>query len=162
MIPARPGTGCYGWVAYFYGPMPTIETEYAGALRTLALHVASGSRIITDAPLDNHGRGEAFSPSDLTCAALGSCMLTIMGIKAEQHALDITGTRIAITKQMTTDGPRRIHRITLDFTLPPAAATFSPRDRDVLERAAHTCPVALSLHPEIEQVVRFGWPESAA
>ena len=141
--------------------MPTIETEYAGSLRTLALHVASGNRIITDAPLDNHGRGEAFSPSDLVCAALGSCMLTIMGIKALQHRLDLTGTRIAITKEMTADGPRRIRRITLDFAFPTSAAAFTTRDREVLERAAHTCPVALSLHPEIEQVVRFGWEEPA-
>ncbi len=139
--------------------MPTIETEYEGSLRTLALHVASGNRIVTDAPVDNHGRGEAFSPSDLVCAALGSCMLTIMGIKALQHRLDIVGTRVAITKEMTADGPRRIRRITLDFALPPAARVFSDRDRDVLERAAHTCPVALSLHPEIEQVVRFGWED---
>jgi putative redox protein len=137
--------------------MPTIETEYAGGLRTLAMHVASGNRIVTDAPVDNHGKGEAFSPSDLACAALGSCMLSIMGIKADQHSLDITGTRIAITKEMTTDGPRRIRRITLEFSLPPAAAAFTDRDRDVLERAALTCPVALSLHPEIEQVVRFSW-----
>lgn len=137
--------------------MPTIETEYAGSLRTLALHVASGSRIITDAPTDNHGRGEAFSPTDLVCAALGSCMLTIMGIKADQHALDLTGTRVTITKEMTSNGPRRIRRITLDFTPPPAAASFTARDREVLERAATTCPVALSLHPEVEQVVRFGW-----
>ena len=137
--------------------MPTIETEYAGALRTLALHVASGNRIVTDAPVDNHGRGEAFSPSDLVCAALGSCMLTIMGIKADQHALDLTGTRIAIQKEMTAEAPRRIKRITLDFAFPPAAAAFSVRDREVLERAAHTCPVALSLHPEIEQVARFNW-----
>lgn len=137
--------------------MPTIETEYAGALRTLALHVASNNQIVTDAPVDNHGRGESFSPTDLVCAALGSCMLTIMGIKAEQHQLDITGTRIAITKEMAPDGPRRIGRITLDFTLPPAAAEFSAHHREVLERAAHTCPVALSLHPDIEQVVRFSW-----
>ena len=137
--------------------MPTIETEYAGALRTLALHVASGNRLMTDAPTDNHGRGEAFSPTDLVCAALGSCMLTIMGIKADQHQLDLTGTRVAITKEMTTEGARRIRRITLDFTLPPGARTFSQHDRVVLERAAHTCPVALSLHPEIEQVVRFAW-----
>jgi len=137
--------------------MATIETEYAGSLRTLALHVASGSRVMTDAPTDNHGRGEAFSPSDLTCASLGSCMLTIMGIKAEQHGLDLVGTRLAITKEMTTTGPRRIQRIRLDFTLPPTAASFSPRDREVLERAARTCPVALSLHPDIEQVASFGW-----
>jgi putative redox protein len=121
------------------------------------MHVASGNRIITDAPVDNHGRGEAFSPTDLVCAALGSCMLTIMGIKAEQHQLDITGTLIAITKEMAPDLPRRIGRITLDFTLPPAAAAFTDRDRDVLERAALTCPVALTLHPDIEQVVRFEW-----
>ena len=142
--------------------MSTIETEYAGSLRTLALHVASGNRIVTDAPVDNHGRGEAFSPSDLACAALGSCMLTIMGIKADQCALDITGTHVAITKEMTVSGSRRIRRITLEFKLPPATASFSARDREVLERAALTCPVALSLHPDIEQIVRFGWQDSAA
>lgn len=137
--------------------MPTIETEYAGELRTVALHVASGNRIVTDAPLDNHGRGEAFSPTDLTCASLGSCMLTLMGIKAAQHHLDLTGTRVAITKEMAPDGPRRIGRIRLNFTFPPATAAFSARDREVLERAALTCPVALSLHPDIEQVARFEW-----
>ncbi len=137
--------------------MPTIELEYAGALRTLALHVASGNRIVTDAPLDNHGRGEAFSPSDLACAALGSCMLTIMGIKADQYALDLTGMHVTVTKEMSADAPRRIRRITLDFMPPAASAGLSARDREVLERAAHTCPVALSLHPDIEQVVRFHW-----
>ncbi len=138
--------------------MPTIETEYAGNLRTLALHIASGNRLVTDAPVDNHGRGEAFSPTDLVCAALGSCMLTLMGIKAEQHELDITGTRVVITKEMTTAGPRRIQRITLVFGLPPATASFSEREREMLERTARTCPVALSLHPETEQVVTFAWP----
>ena len=138
--------------------MPTIETEYAGNLRTLALHIASGNRLVTDAPLDNHGRGEAFSPTDLVCAALGSCMLTLMGIKADQHELDITGTRVAITKEMSAAGPRRIQRITVAFALPPATASFSERERETLERTARTCPVALSLHPETEQVVTFMWP----
>lgn len=137
--------------------MPTIETEYAGGLRTLALHVASGNRILTDAPVDNHGRGEAFSPTDLTCASLGSCMLSIMGIKADQHQLDITGTRVAITKHMAPEGPRRIGRIVLEFTMPAATAAFTARDREVLERAALTCPVALSLHPDIAQDVQFRW-----
>lgn len=133
--------------------MPTIETEYLGELRTTAIHVRSGNQLVTDAPVDNQGRGEAFSPSDLTSASLGSCMLTIMGIKAQQLNLELTGTRLAITKEMTAEGPRRIRRITLAFTLPPAATSWSDRDREVLRRAALSCPVALSLHPEIEQVV---------
>lgn len=137
--------------------MPTIQTEYAGGLRTLALHIASGNRIMTDAPVDNHGRGEGFSPTDLTCASLGSCMLTLMGIKADQHQLDITGTRVAITKHMAPEGPRRIGRIQLEFTLPATTAGFSEHDRAVLERAALTCPVALSLHPDIVQDVQFRW-----
>lgn len=136
--------------------MPTIHTEYLGQLRTQAQHLQSGQTLITDAPTDNHGRGEAFSPTDLLSASLGACMLTIMGIKAQQLGLDLTGTEVDITKEMTTDGPRRVRRITVAFTLPAAAAAFSDHDRTVLLRAAQTCPVALSLHPDVEQVVTFG------
>jgi uncharacterized OsmC-like protein len=132
--------------------MTTITTVYAGQLRTQATHIASGNTLITDAPLDNNGRGEAFSPTDLVCAALGSCMITIMGIVANRHQLNIDGTGIEITKIMASD-PRRIAEIRLVFSLPPHP--FSEKERALLENAARTCPVALSLHPEVKQTVMF-------
>jgi len=135
--------------------MTTITTVYSGQLRTQATHLASGNTLITDAPLDNNGRGEAFSPTDLVCAALGSCMLTIMGMVANRHQLNIDGTRIEITKIMAAN-PRRIAEVMLEFTLP--AHNFSEKDRTLLEQAAHTCPVALSLHPEIKQTINFTYP----
>ncbi len=134
--------------------MSTISTVYSGNLRTQATHNASGNSIITDAPLDNNGRGEAFSPTDLVCAALGSCMTTIMGIVANRHQLNIEGTRIEITKIMAAE-PRRITEIILQFTLPPHQ--FSEKERALLEHAARTCPVALSLHPDIKQTVTFNY-----
>jgi putative redox protein len=132
--------------------MSTISTLYSGELRTQAMHLASGNTLITDAPVDNNGRGEAFSPTDLVCAALGSCMLTIMGIVAQRHGLDLEGTRIEITKIMAAD-PRRIAEVILQFTLPPHH--FTEKDRTLLEQAARTCPVALSLHPDVKQNVTF-------
>ena len=132
--------------------MSTITTVYSGQLRTKATHNASGNSIITDAPLDNNGRGEAFSPTDLVCAALGSCMTTIMGIVANRHELNIDGTRIEITKIMAAK-PRRIAEIILQFTLPPH--NFSEKDKALLENAARTCPVAFSLHPDVKQTVTF-------
>lgn len=135
--------------------MPTIETVYLGELRTSAKHLQSGNEIITDAPTDNMGRGEAFSPTDLLSASLGSCMLTIMGIAAKTHGLDITGARLSITKIMASD-PRRVSGIILEFKM-PAGKNYSEKDRMVLERAAATCPVALSLHPDLEQSIRFIW-----
>jgi putative redox protein len=132
--------------------MSTITTLYSGQLRTQAVHLASGNTLITDAPVDNNGRGEAFSPTDLVCAALGSCMLTIMGIAAQRHGLDLEGTRIEITKIMAAN-PRRIAEVILQFTLPPNH--FTDKERDLLEQAARTCPVALSLHPDIKQNVTF-------
>lgn len=135
--------------------MPTISTEYKGHLRTEARHVASGNTLITDAPTDNHGRGEAFSPTDLTSASLGSCMMTIMGIVAERDGLDLTGTTFEITKTMAAE-PRRIGRVAVDFKIksnPPVTEA----QQEKLKRAAHTCPVALSLHPDIEQVVTFAF-----
>ena len=134
--------------------MSTISTIYSGNLRTQATHNASLNSIITDAPLDNNGRGEAFSPTDLVCAALGSCMTTIMGIVANRHQLNIEGTRIEITKIMAAE-PRRIAEIILQFTLPPHQ--FSEKERALLEHAARTCPVALSLHPDIKQTVTFDY-----
>ncbi len=132
--------------------MATIHTIYSGDLRTEATHLASNNTLITDAPVDNNGRGEAFSPTDLVCAALGSCMLTIMGMLANRLELNITGTKTDITKVMAAD-PRRITEIIIAFTFP--ANKFSEKERAMLENAAHTCPVALSLHPDIKQTITF-------
>ncbi|PIQ20846.1 MAG: osmotically inducible protein OsmC [Cytophagales bacterium CG18_big_fil_WC_8_21_14_2_50_42_9] len=132
--------------------MSTITSIYSGQLRTQATHLASNNSIVTDAPLDNNGRGEAFSPTDLVCAALGSCMMTIMGIVAQRHGLQLEDTRIHITKIMAAD-PRRIAEIILHFTFP--ANNFSEKERALLENAARTCPVALSLHPDVKQTVTF-------
>lgn len=131
--------------------MSTATAHYAGHLRTEAVHVASGNTILTDAPVDNHGRGEAFSPTDLVSAALGSCMMTIMGIVAERHGLDLAGVRWEVTKHMLAE-PRRIGQIDVTFHLP---ATLTEKEQTILENAARTCPVALSLNPEIRQEVRF-------
>jgi len=133
--------------------MPTVQTKYLGQLRTQATHVASGNSLITDAPVDNHGRGEAFSPTDLTSASLGSCMMTIMGIVAERDGIDLRGTTFAVTKHMASS-PRRIGKIEVNFTL-KSAQPLTETQQQKLRNAALTCPVALSLHPDIEQVVEF-------
>lgn len=133
---------------------PTATARYAGQLRTEATHVASGNAIQTDAPLDNHGRGEAFSPTDLTSTSLGACMMTVMGIVAERHQLDLAGSTFAVTKHMSAEAPRRIRQIDVRFQLPAALAVA---DRALLERTARTCPVALSLHPDIAQNVEFSY-----
>lgn len=130
----------------------TATARYAGHLRTEATHVASGNLIQTDAPVDNHGRGEAFSPTDLVSTALGSCMMTVMGIVAERHNWDLVGSTFAVVKHMSTEPPRRIAQIDVTFTLP---ASLAPQERTLLERAAHTCPVGLSLHPEVRQNIVF-------
>jgi putative redox protein len=130
----------------------TATARYAGHLRTEATHTASGNLIQTDAPVDNHGRGEAFSPTDLVSTALGSCMMTVMGIVAERHSWDLVGSTFAVQKHMSTEPPRRIAQIDVTFTLPAALA---PQERTLLERAAHTCPVGLSLHPEVRQNIVF-------
>ena len=130
----------------------TAIARYAGQLRTEATHTASGNTIQTDAPVDNHGRGEAFSPTDLVSTALGSCMMTVMGIVAERHSWDLVGSSFAVLKHMSTEPPRRIAQIDVTFTLP---ATLAPQERTLLERSAHTCPVGLSLHPEVRQNIVF-------
>ncbi len=132
--------------------MTTISSRYAGNLRTEATHLASGNTIITDAPVDNNGRGEAFSPTDLVGAALGSCMMTIMGIVAERNQIDLEGMNLQITKIMAAQ-PRRIAEIILTFTMP--SKPYSEKERALLENAARTCPVALSLHPDVVQTVEF-------
>jgi uncharacterized OsmC-like protein len=132
--------------------MTTASARYAGHLRTEATHTASGNVIQTDAPTDNHGRGEAFSPTDLVSTALGSCMMTVMGIVAERHQWDLVGSTFAVMKHMSTEAPRRIAQIDITFSLP---ATLAPNDRTLLERSAHTCPVGLSLHPDVRQNIVF-------
>ena len=133
--------------------MSTATARYTGQLRTEATHNASGNVLITDAPLDNHGRGEAFSPTDLVSTALGACMMTIMGIVAERHGLDLTSVTYDVTKHMAAE-PRRIRQIDVQFRLP---ASLPDKERALLERAARTCPVALSLNPEIVQQVQFSY-----
>jgi putative redox protein len=132
--------------------MITVSTIYKGDLRTEATHVRSGQVIITDAPLDNNGKGEAFSPTDLMSAALGSCMLTIMGIAARNHGFSIEGTRLEIIKVMASN-PRRVSEIQVDIYMPSVA--YSDSHRRILETAAKTCPVALSLHPDLNQVLNI-------
>src|SRR5688572_28858969 len=112
--------------------MTTISARYNGQLRTEASHLASGNSIITDAPVDNNGRGEAFSPTDLVCSALGSCMMTIMGIVAERNQIDITGMQVDVTKKMATD-PRRISEVILEFKMPERE--YSQKEKMMLENA---------------------------
>ncbi len=130
----------------------TSKITYLGDLRTECTHLRSGQTIITDAPLDNNGKGEAFSPTDLTATSLGTCMVTIMGISARNHNINIDGTRLEITKHMASD-PRRISQIDVNIILPHN--NYSDKEMKLLEAAARTCPVALSLHPEIVQNVTF-------
>lgn len=130
----------------------TSEIIYQGDLRTQAIHLQSGDIILTDAPKDNHGKGEAFSPTDLVATALGSCMLSIMGIIANRHEINIVGTQVSIHKIMQAN-PRRIAAIEVTMHMPNV--TYTPKERALLENAARTCPVALSLHPELEQKLSF-------
>ena len=133
----------------------TSTVIYAGELRTVATHLQSGSEIETDAPVDNQGKGERFSPTDLVATALAACMATTLGIKARDMPLDIRGMKISVQKIMKPD-PRRIAGINVNFDFPD---TLQPDDKQkaILERTAHTCPVIYSLHPDIEVNVVFNW-----
>ena len=135
--------------------MATSIVIYNGDLRTEAKHLSSGSLIITDAPLDNNGKGEAFSPTDLVCAALSSCMMTIMGIKARDMNIDLTDTKIDITKLMKAE-PRRVSGVKVAFHF-PENLQLDDKQKTILENAALTCPVAKSIHPDIEQDIAFNW-----
>lgn len=132
----------------------TSTVHYLGELRTEAEHLYSGTKIITDAPLDNQGKAEAFSPTDLCATSLACCALTIMGISARNHSLDITGTRAEVTKVMASD-PRRISKVEVRFIMPPNG--FSETQKQILEKAARTCPVSFSLASGIEQSLEFVW-----
>jgi putative redox protein len=133
----------------------TAEIIYEGNLRTVAKHLQSGTVIETDAPTDNQGKGERFSPSDLVATALGNCMLTIMGIKARDMQVNLEGTKLEVTKVMVSD-PRRIGEIKVNFNFPPSLQ-LDEKQRTILERAAMTCPVIESLHPDLKKDVRFNW-----
>ncbi len=132
--------------------MTKMTTTYLGNLRTEALHIQSGSTIITDAPLDNLGKGEYFSPTDLLSASLASCMLTIMGITANNKGINIDGAKVEITKIMISD-PRRVGEIVVEFIFPKN--NYTEEEKRILENAAKHCPVAKSLHPELVQTKIF-------
>jgi len=133
-----------------------MTAEYIGELRTNGMHIKSGKTIVTDAPIDNNGKGDAYSPTDLVCAALCNCMITIMGIVAERDAIPLKRLSAKIHKTMTSEPPRKIAKIKIDFTH-PNPELLSTKQAEVLKRAAYTCPVALSLHPEIVQDVTFNF-----
>ncbi len=132
----------------------TSQATYKGELRTSCVHLASKNSIITDAPVDNHGRGEAFSPTDLVATAFASCMLTVMGIKANQMELDIADTKTDVTKIMASE-PRRIAEIVVTIYMPKK--NYSEKDKAIMEHTANTCPVFYSLHPDLKKTVCFVW-----
>lgn len=131
-----------------------IDVRYEGKLRCRAVHGPSGSELLTDAPADNHGRGEAFSPTDLVAASLGACMLTIMGIVAERDRIDISGMKVHVVKEMIQKPKRRISKLTLRFTM-PGGSRLSEEQLTKLKRATQHCPVHGSIHPDIELDIRF-------
>lgn len=130
--------------------MLTSKIEYLGELRTQATHLQSNNQIITDAPTDNHGKGEAFSPTDLTASSLASCMLTIMGIKVAEWNKSMLGAIATVTKVMYSN-PRRIGELHITIEVPEN--DFTEKEKQLLINAAHTCPVANSLHPDIQQII---------
>ena len=134
--------------------MVEISIKYLGDLRCEARHEPSGMVITTDAPVDNEGRGESFSPTDLAATSLGACMLTIMGIAARKQGVDLGDTQVKVLKEMTPKPPRRIAKLTVVFTIPLPA---SHEKRAMLEEAARNCPVHLSLDPGVEQEMLFDW-----
>ena len=134
--------------------MVQMKIDYEGELHCSVTHGPSGNVIATDAPVDNNGRGEAFSPTDLVSAALGACMCTVMGIVAKRKGIAMEGATVAVRKHMSEDTPRRIARIDLDIALPLPA---DHPDRPMLEAAARGCPVHHSLHPDIEVVMNWEW-----
>ena len=137
----------------------TSTVIYEGELRTVAQHLQSGTEIGTDAPVDNQGKGQQFSPTDLTATSLAACMATTMGIKARDMQVDLIGMKVSTLKIMKAD-PRRIGGINIEFAFPPSLQV-DEKHRLILERTAHTCPVMLSLHPDIEVKVVFNWNTAA-
>ena len=136
--------------------MVKINAVYEGNLRCKLIHEQSGSVILTDAPKDNMGRGEAFSPTDLVAAAMGSCMLTVMGIAAARHQIELKGTSVDISKEMITAPVRRIGTITINIHMAPGIPVDK---RSMLENAVHTCPVHKSLNSEVQTPISFIYPD---
>ena len=134
--------------------MVHLSSVYEGGLRCRATHAPSGTSLVTDAPVDNHGKGESFSPTDLVATALGACMMTIMGIVAERHGVNLVGMTAETVKEMTKEPPRRIASLRTRLTIPLPA---DHPQRAMLEQAAHTCPVHKSLHPDIDAAIEFVW-----
>lgn len=132
--------------------MTTLTSVYKGDLRTESVHTRSGNVVITDAPVDNNGKGEAFSPTDLVCTALSTCMLTTMAIWAEREGLDLKGMQVEVIKIMAAN-PRKIAEIQVKLSKPNLVAT--PAQKNRLREIAHTCPVALSLHDTVKQTIQF-------
>lgn len=134
----------------------TSRVVYQGNLRTECEHLKSGNTFITDAPTDNNGKGEAFSPTDTVATALASCMLTIIGIKAENSDFSIENTVAEVTKTMASE-PRRISKIEINFTFPEV---YSDKQKKIIEHAAKTCPVWYSLHPDIKKIITFNYKDA--
>lgn len=134
--------------------MVEIQIDYEGQLRCLAEHMPSGNKMMSDAPVDNQGRGESFSPTDMVATALGTCMVTIMGIVADQRMIDLKGLRLIVRKKMSEDLPRRISRLDVQIHVPVAE---NHSDQKFLEEAALTCPVKYSIHPDIEVDIDWCW-----
>ena len=132
----------------------TSVVNYLGNLRTESIHTSSNDRIVTDAPLDNNGKGEAFSPTDLVASSLSSCILTVIGIVSKQINYDLTNTKSSVKKLMG-DNPRRIVKIEVKIEFSNSADS---RTRSIIEKTALNCPVAKSLHPDIKQNISFVWP----
>lgn len=131
----------------------TSIVNYSGGLRTECTHVRSGSSITTDAPVDNHGNGARFSPTDLMATSLAACMITVMGIKAEHRGISFNDIRAEVTKVMESN-PRRIHQIHVVLTI---RELWTEKEKKIMEHTAHTCPVANSLHPDLEQKLTFNY-----
>lgn len=134
----------------------TSTVTYLGDLRTTATHLASNNQIVTDAPVDNHGKGEAFSPTDLLATSLANCALTVMGIGARERGIDMDGASASVTKHMAAN-PRRVSKIEMTITF-PEGKSYDDKEKQILEQIGYNCPVAKSLHPDLEQVITFVWP----
>jgi putative redox protein len=138
----------------------TSKVIYEGGLRTIATHLRSGTKIETDAPVDNNGKGDRFSPTDLAATSLATCMCTLMGIKGEKKGINIDGTECEIEKIMVAN-PRRIGEIRISLKF-PAHQTYTREEKDLLIDAAITCPVYLSLHPDVKKTTEFIWPDGTS
>ncbi|MBE7175847.1 MAG: OsmC family protein [Mucilaginibacter polytrichastri] len=134
--------------------MPTVESKYLGELRCESVHLQSSSQLLTDAPSDNQGKGEAFSPTDLLATSLGTCILTTMGIAARTHGIAIENATASVTKIMAAD-PRRVAEVIVELKFP--SDTYSDKEKLILKKAALGCPVHISLHPDLKKTIHFQW-----